>query len=506
MTIPNLLRKTESLCPRCLEKIPAELLEEDGKIIIRKECAEHGRFSDLYWSDAEHYKRTVEHRNDGTGVENPRTKRDKGCPYDCGLCEEHMSQTVLGIVDVTNRCNLNCSVCFANANSTKKVYEPTKEEIRNALQNLRDNKPIASFALQFSGGEPTLRDDLPELIKIAKEVGFTYVMVDTNGIRIANDIKYLKKLKDAGMNSFYLQFDGLDDEIYEKTRGAKLLNTKMRVIENCRKLGHRCVVLVATLIKGVNDHQISGIIEFAIRNNDVISCVNFQPISFSGKATQMEVEKNRITTPEFIKLVEKQTKGKLREDHFYSIPALVPISGFIEAYKKKPAIKLSTHPCCGVGAYLVTYGDKEAFPINDVIKVDRLLRVLDDGAEILKGEKKLISNIKDLKTATEVLSDVVRAIGDKKLRKMIVNILKKGTIQSVMDFHQETIMIGCMHFMDPWNFDVERVQRCVIHYALPNGKIIPFCSYNSIHRREFERRNSIPIEEWEEKRLKSFLP
>ncbi|MBN2014358.1 MAG: radical SAM protein [Candidatus Altiarchaeota archaeon] len=505
MALYNLLRKTESLCPRCLEKIPAELVEEEGKVLIKKECPEHGRFSDIYWSDVENYKKTIECWNNGTGVENPRTKRNRGCPYDCGLCEEHMSQTVLGIVDVTNRCNLKCPICFANSDSTKRVYEPTREEIRAMLQNLRDNRPIPSFALQFSGGEPTMRDDLPELIKIAKDVGFTYVMVDTNGIRVARDVKYLEKLKDAGMNSFYLQFDGLDDEIYEKTRGERLLNTKLKVIENCRKLGYRCVVLVATLIKGVNDHQVGGIIEFAIRNSDVISCVNFQPISFSGKASQIEVKDGRITTSEFVKLVEKQTKGKLIEEHFYPVPSLVPISRFIGAYKKKPAIQLSTHPCCGVGAYLIIYEDQEAFPINDVINVGRLLEVLDTGAKRLEGEKRLISNLKDLKTATEVLGDVVHAIVDKKLRKLMIDILKKGTIHSVMNLHQNTLMIGCMHFMDPWNFDIERVERCVIHYATPDGRIIPFCSYNNIHRQEVERKHSTPLEEWKKKKLQELL-
>jgi len=492
-----LVKTTESLCPKCLKKIPADLVEENNKILIKKECPEHGKFEDIYWWDVDNYKRTMTFQNDGTGVDNPRTERDKGCPYDCGLCDEHKSQTVLGIVDVTNRCNLNCPVCFANANSTGRVYEPSKEQIREMLRNLRNNKPIPSFALQFSGGEPTVRDDLPELVKIAKEEGFTYVMVDTNGIRVAKDIKYLKKLKSSGMNSFYLQFDGLDDEIYEKLRGKKLLNTKLRVIENCRKLGARCVVLVVTLVKGINDQQVGGIIEFAMRNSDVITCVNFQPISFAGKASKMEIRERRITTPEFVERVEKQTRGKLKREHFYPVPAMVPISKFIEAYKQKPIIRLSTHPCCGVGAYLIVDKEGECFPINDAINVDRFFNILDRGAEELKKKGKFHKNIRELKIAAELLSEIIRHIHDKKLRQLITRILEKGNLKSTINFHKEVIlMIGCMHFMDSWNFDLERVQRCVIHYSLPDGRIVPFCSYNNLHRKALEEKFSVPMNEW----------
>ncbi|HDH41898.1 MAG TPA: radical SAM protein, partial [Candidatus Altiarchaeales archaeon] len=119
------LRETESLCPKCMKRIPAELIEENGAVKIKKTCPEHGEFEDVYWSNIEHYKWVMKFQNDGDGIENPRTRRtERGCPYDCGLCEEHKSHTVLGIVDVTNRCNLRCPVCFANAASTGYVYEP----------------------------------------------------------------------------------------------------------------------------------------------------------------------------------------------------------------------------------------------------------------------------------------------------------------------------------------------------------------------------------------------
>jgi hypothetical protein len=387
----NVLKETESLCPKCLKKISAKLVEtpeeggKDRKVKIRKTCPEHGSFEDTYWGDSEHYKWLLKFQNDGSGIENPRTSRNLGCPLDCGLCEEHKSHTVLGIVDVTNRCNLKCSVCFASANSTGRVYEPSKEEIREMLKNLRNNSPVPTYSFQFSGGEPTLRDDLPKLVKIGRELGFLYIMVDTNGIRIAQDRKYLKQLKDSGLDAFYLQFDGLDDIVYEKIRGAPLLKKKILAIENCRKIGVN-VVLVVTLIRGINDSQVGGIIKFAIENHDIIKCVNFQPLSFAGNASKLEIKKNRITTYDFINLVEKQTDGKIKAKYFYPVPSLVSVSKFVEAKVKKPTTAMSTHPICGLGTYVVVHEDNSYTPINELVEVDNLFKALDEGAEEFKNE------------------------------------------------------------------------------------------------------------------------
>lgn len=492
MVNEKLLKKTESLCPRCMEKIPARLVDREGKVIIKKNCPEHGDFEDIYWGNTEGYNRVMRYLHEGTSIENPRTKRDKGCPYDCGLCNEHKSHTILGIIDVTNRCNLNCPICFANANSTGLVYEPSLEQIRKMLENLRKNRPIKSFAFQFSGGEPTIRNDLPEMIKIAKEMGFSYIMVDTNGIKIAEDRKYIKVLHEAGLNSFYLQFDGLDDDVYELTRGMPMLKTKLQAIENCRKLGLRNIVLVVTLIKGINDKQIGGIIKFAIENSDVITCVNFQPISFAGKASSMEVKKNRITTNEFMELVEKQTKGRIKKEYFYPIPAMVPASDFIEAYKGRDIPKLSTHPCCGIGTYVIINENNSYMPINEIVNVDKFFDILKMGSKELKKNRGISLKLSNIRLKARLLSEVLKSVRDSKRRDLIGRIIKNATVKDTINFHKNAVMIGCMHFMDSWNFDMDRVCRCVIHYALPDGRLVPFCSYNTIHRAELERKYSVP--------------
>ena len=249
----------------------------------------------------------------GDGMENPRTEKKNGCPYDCGICPEHKSHTALAIIDVTNRCNLKCPVCFANASAAGYVYEPTAEQITGMLENLHNNKPVSATALQFSGGEPTIRKELFDFIRKAKEIGFKHVEVNTNGVRIAADLEYAKQLKEAGVSTIYLQFDGLTSDVYKFIRGLDLLETKMKAIENLREAGYNSVVLVVTLVKGVNDQQLGDIIKFAAKNFDLVRCVNVQPVSPSAdRLPQQEREKMRITIPDFMRIVEEQTNGDIK--------------------------------------------------------------------------------------------------------------------------------------------------------------------------------------------------
>ncbi len=231
----RLLKQTKSLCPECLAVIDARILEDQGKVKIVKTCSRHGTFEDTYWSDYKQYARFEKYQWIGDGISNPRTKTEKECPYDCGICPEHKSQTVLGIIDITNRCNLRCPVCFANAAAAGYTYEPTREQIYEMLRNLRRNTPFAPVALQFSGGEPTIREDLPELVEKAKELGFEHVEVNTNGVKISQSVSYIQDLMKKGVDTFYLQFDGLTDDVYNKIRGVPLLDVKMKAIENAEK-------------------------------------------------------------------------------------------------------------------------------------------------------------------------------------------------------------------------------------------------------------------------------
>ena len=486
----QVIKSTRSICPECLKALDATIFEEDGKVFIKKTCPEHGAFQELYWSDYEQYQRAEKFRYDGDGVENPRTQKNKGCPLDCGICPEHKSHTALAIIDVTNRCNLTCPVCFANAAAAGYVYEPTEEQIAGMLENLRATKPVPATALQFSGGEPTIRNDLFDLIRKAKELGFRHVEVNTNGVRVSRDLKYAKGLKAAGVSTVYLQFDGLTPDVYKFIRGLDLLDTKMKAIENLRQAGFDSVVLVVTLVKGVNDGQLGDIINFAAKNFDVIRCVNVQPISLCGRLPPQEREKMRITIPDFMRLVEEQTNGEIKVSDFYPVPVVVPVSKAVGALKDKRYVEFTAHPHCGMATFVLVENGKMV-PVTRYGNIEKfrnsLQKVYEDAVKGSKNKAKLR------------LVGAARHMKFGFLRKYVLSVLMEGDYKSLGNFARQFLMISSMHFMDPYNFDLERVQRCVIHYAVPDGRIIPFCTMNSIHRPEVEKKLGVPLKEWKSK-------
>jgi len=483
----QVIKQTKTICPECFKVLDATIFEESHKVYIQKECPEHGKFQDLYWSNYEQYQRAETFRCDGDGLQNPRTTTKLDCPLDCGICPQHKSHTVLAIIDVTNRCNLRCPVCFANAAAAGYVYEPSKEQIQGMLVNLRRNDPVPATALQFSGGEPTIRQDLFDLIRMAKELGFRHIEVNTNGLRLAQSVDYCRSLMDAGMSTLYLQFDGLTPDVYKFTRGQDLLDVKMKALENCREAGLKSVVLVVTLIKGVNDNQLGDIIRFAIQNFDVVRCINVQPVSLCGRLPEEEREKMRITIPDFMQLVEEQTEGKIKVSDFFPVPAVVPVSRAVGALGNKRYVEFTTHPHCGMATYVLVE-DGEMVPITHYGNVEKFIASMEKVYEsAMKGHGK---------RAKLRLIAALRHIKFGLLRKYLLPILQAGSYEALGDLHRRMLMISSMHFMDPYNFDLERVQRCCIHYAVPDGRIIPFCTMNSIHRPEIEKQLGIPLDDW----------
>jgi uncharacterized radical SAM superfamily Fe-S cluster-containing enzyme len=484
------IKSTRSICPECLQSLDAEIYEEGGKVFIRKTCPQHGEFQELYWSDYDQYVRAEKFRFDGDGIENPRAQKQKGCPLDCGICTEHKSHTALAIIDVTNRCNLKCPVCFANASAAGYVYEPTSEQINGMLENLRATKPVPATALQFSGGEPTIREELFDFVRKAKELGFRHVEVNTNGVRIAQDPEYAKKLKAAGVSTFYLQFDGLTSDVYKFIRGVDLLETKMKAIQNLRAAGCTSAVLVVTLVKGVNDNQIGDIVNFALANFDVIRCVNVQPVSLCGRLPQQERERMRITIPDFMRLVEEQTNGMVKASDFYPVPTVAPVAKAVGALKDKHYIEFTAHPHCGMATYLFIENGKTT-PITRIANVEKFNNAMKKVyEEAHKGNKN---------RAKLRMVGAARYVKFSFLRKYVLRVLTEGSYESLGDLQRKSLLLTSMHFMDPYNFDLERVQRCLIHYAVPDGRIIPFCTYNSIHRPEVEKKLGVPIREWQSK-------
>jgi uncharacterized radical SAM superfamily Fe-S cluster-containing enzyme len=490
------LRTTKSLCPECLDVIDASIIEEKGKIMLEKTCNKHGFFKDVYWSSAEQFERMNHYMHDGGGITNQNVSSNGDCPASCGLCASHKTTTLLANIDVTNRCNQNCPVCFANASVSGYLYEPSLDRIRAMIQVLRDEKPVPCPAVQFSGGEPTMRNDIIQIIKIAREFKIGQIQMATNGIKLAESLKFCKDLETAGLNTVYLQFDGVTAQPYMITRGYNALPLKLKAIENCRAANLESVFLVPTLAKGVNDDQVGDIIRFASDNRGAVEGINFQPISFAGRVNKEERLEKRVTIPDLFRQVEEQTDGAITAEDFYPVPLVVPISRFITALGGAPHAELTVHPHCGAGTYVIVE-EGRVTPLTRFVDVEGLVEHINElGQEKYRWTGKTLSKIKRMVSLISVLPkyiDMGKAPRSVDIKKLIFNVLTKGTGEAIREFNKHTLFIGAMHFMDLYNIDLERIKRCGVHYATPDGRIIPFCTYNTIYRAEVERKFAKPL-------------
>lgn len=469
------IKTTHSLCPQCNKTLKADIIEIDGEIWLRRTCPTHGTFQSLYWPDAEMYHRYEHYSSLGNGIENPQNFSASGkCPSTCGLCNNHSSQTLLANIDLTNRCNLNCDFCFANSQACGYVYEPSFDDVVSMMRMLREQKPVPVPAVQFSGGEPTMRDDLIQIVTKAKELGFPQIQIATNGIQLSKDPILAKNLLKAGLTTVYLHFDGVS------IRTNKLLETHEKAIENLRKAGLG-TVLVPTVIKGVNDQEVGDIIRFAVKNISVIRGVNFQPVAFTGAASEVDVENSRVTIPDLLRDIEDQTKGLIKRDDFYPIPCVTPISDLVEAYTGRPQVRFTAHQHCGAATYIFVKNDETIIPVPRMIDVDlffesiaKMAKTLENGGKINKYTS-LLTGIKDVHNSFK--NEQIGSSSE--FRRLITRILIEQNLDALQEYHQKSLFIGTMHFMDRYNFDFDRVQRCCIHYATPSGQLIPFCTYNS---------------------------
>lgn len=491
------IKNTRSLCPVCIKPIDASIYEKDNKIIMRKKCEEHGKFDVLVWSDAELYHRFMKYSYVGNGIENPQTRRRKGCPLDCGLCNEHKSHTLLGIVYVTNKCNLNCNICFDNVRKTGYFYEPTISQIKKKLVLLRSEKPVPTYAIQITGGEPTLRKDLPKILQIAKKLGFLNIEVNTNGIVFANNIKFFKKCMKSGMDTVYLSFEGVTEIPYEmkvgKGFGKYMLNIKKKVVKNARKIGMRSIVLVPTWTVGINDKETYDIVKYAVDNIDVVRSVNFQPLGLTGRIRGIQVDSmHRTTTPDCMIALEKQSNGVIRREHFYPIPTVAPFCELVEKVTKKPQVRFSCHPACGAATYIFVEDDK-IYPLPEFFNVDKFLNEMVKNRwflNLISGMGSNVSHIPKMIKSSSITKNFVKSKIESFVNKEkapsfvdslidnISDIALTGDFSVLSEFHFKTLFIGIMHFMGPLDFDTERVQRCQIHYPTIDGRIIPFCKGN----------------------------
>ncbi|MBN1838687.1 MAG: radical SAM protein [Campylobacterales bacterium] len=423
------LMQTQSLCPICLRKLEAFIVEENDDAYMLKTCPEHGLFETVLWRGRTPMREWIRTKERAT-IKNPITQIDQGCPFDCGLCSAHRQHTCTALIEVTSRCNLNCRFCFADALDSQSK-DPSLEQMRFQFESIL--KVSGRCNIQLSGGEPTVRDDLADIIRIGVELEFPFIQVNTNGIRMAKEEAYVKALKEAGLSSIFLQFDGIDDAIYEKLRGKPLFELKVKAIENCQKYGIG-VVLVPTIVPRVNEQSIGDIVRFGISHSPTVRGVHFQPVSYFGRIPKAPKDEDRITLPEVMDLLCEQMHGMVEMNSMQPPGcenALCSFNGnyLIEKGVLKPVSKRS---CCSSNAKAEEGANKaKAFVARNWAYQQQA-----------KEEK---------------LSD-----WDKILNAIANN----------------TFSLSGMAFQDVWNVNLERIRDCCIHVSMADGRLIPFCMYN----------------------------
>jgi uncharacterized radical SAM superfamily Fe-S cluster-containing enzyme len=407
---------------------------------------------------------------------------------------------VLSNVDLTNRCNLTCPVCFANANAAGYLYEPSIDQVRRMLQALRDEAPVANRIVQFSGGEPTIHPQFFDILRMAVDMGFSHLQAATNGIMFT-DLEFAQQAKEAGLHTLYLQFDGVTDDIYLKTRGEPLMEKKLACIENVRKAGMK-ICFVPTIVKGFNDHQIGDILRTAIDNIDVVSAISYQPVSFTGRISKHELEEKRFTMSDVARCIHEQTGFCDMYEDWFPLSFVAPFSRFVGALRGEEIPTLTPHPHCSLGTYMFISPDKQAVPVTRFIDIGGFMQDLDmlsrkSGLQFFKFWSKIRTwhSIRkhfheDRAPAGLTFSKFVQT-----LQGLTDKEYGRGDNEK-QGFTYKTLMLAGMHFMDAYNYDIERVKRCVIHYAAPNGLIYPFCAYNGgpTYREKIERKYSMPFE------------
>ena len=423
------LGTTASVCPHCLRRIPAELVAEGDRVDMVKNCPEHGLFRQPVWLGPPAFtdwtRPKVAHRG------GPRqTSAARGCPFDCGLCPEHRQRSCTVLVEVTSRCNLLCPVCFANSGHAGP--EPTMAELTRRLAAVY--AATGGCNVQISGGEPTMRDDLPDIVRAARATGFTFVQLNSNGLRLAADPTLADRLAAAGLASVFLQFDTTGDG-WVALRGRELADTKEQAIEALAASGIG-VVLVATVVRGINDHLLWDICRYALARQPAVRGVHFQPLSLLGRYPR-SMGSDHITLPELMRLLSVQSAGALRLGDF-----------------TPPGCE---HALCSFSARYLHRED------------GGLSRLGDQNCSCEPGQA-LAGALRSIDWTAHQWSMPRSAATPAPPADDLDRFLQRAATH--------TFSLSAMAFQDCWTMNLERLQGCCIHVATADGRLVPFCAYN----------------------------
>lgn len=500
-------RQTDSLCPICVREVRAKVLagemdlerfvqehpgeirasivERDGQVVMEKECPRHGRFEDVMSIDPAFLAR-IERLFPGRDFEAPPSPLRKH-----GSSSVKYGRGSVLTVDLTNRCNMMCDPCFMDANQVGYVHELEWRDIQEILDNSLRIQPRRQMSVQFSGGEPTLSPHFLRAIQYAREIGYFCVQCASNGIRFAQEPEFCKQAREAGLRLCYLQFDGVTNEANSHRKVGNLFDVKLRAIENLAAAGID-VVLVMTVVRGVNDDQVGPVVQFAIDNADKITVVSFQPVSFTGRDEEIgdeERRRKRYTLSHLAHDLHEQLGVTEPLRDWFPLSAMNPFSDVVDLLLAETAdfgaLKCGCHPNCGVGTVLlVNKRTKEMVPLAEILDIEQVLRDFQQIADAGHGRKA---------TMAKMALSVLRNFGADKapagygmvelVRQALSQMGATGdrvgaTEGDAKNFEWRFLFVAGMWFQDLFNYDFRRTEMCIIPYGTQMGEI-SFCAYNT---------------------------
>lgn len=418
-----------------------------------KRCPDHGPFETLLWRgepSMESWKRSKETVHPSVCY----SKIEHGCPFDCGICPEHRQLPCSVLLEITHRCNLRCPVCFADS-GRQNGEDPDLEEIEFWYKQVL--AVAGPCSIQLSGGEPTLRDDLPAIVAMGRRLGFSFIQVNTNGVRLASESNYAQILKDTGLATVFLQFDSVDDTGYRTLRGRPLLEEKLLAIEHCGKAG-LAVILVPTLVPGINTQAIGAIMKLALEFKPVVRGIHFQPISYFGRYPTEVFDRHRITLPEVMRALEEQTEGAVKVFDFAPPGCEHALCSFHGSFvrlakgKLRPITGKADYSCCtprnaeGARRTIELVSRQWSFP-----GAQKTEQVSYQGTTMPSGDCQCDHPMSEKPVSLDTFLEQAR---------------------------DRSFTISCMAFQDVWNIDLQRLKGCCIFVVSPDGRLVPFCAYN----------------------------
>jgi uncharacterized radical SAM superfamily Fe-S cluster-containing enzyme len=441
------LGQTTSLCEDCLALVPAKIIAEDNNVFLLKRCREHGVQKTLIADDLSYWKSQQDWLKPGDRPLNVQTRTDHGCPYDCGLCPDHEQHSCLAIIEVNEACNLSCPVCFAESSVKREAHRPLAE-IERMLDILVESEGEPDL-VQISGGEPTLHPQFFEILEAARRRPIRHLMINTNGLRIAREPGFAERLA-AFMPRFevYLQFDSLKREPLMALRGADLTRVRQEALEALER-NNISTTLVVTLKKGLNDAEIPDIVRHALTWRCVRG-VTFQPIQDAGRNEGFDARRDRI--------VLTQVRRRIAEAGVFALEDLIPLP-------------------CNPDQICIGYGLRngaEVMPVTAMLPRELFVAAAPNTVTF-EAYPELRRGIFDLLSLSTAQADT-----SEKLASLLCCLPEAAVPQDVS--YENTFRVVISQFLDRYNFDLGTVKRSCVHFVEPDGRIIPFDTYNTFYR------------------------